>query len=148
MAVNNDGHLLDSKGNVVVDFVWGNMPMQPNDIRTVKLDTALSNHKNATSGWNGFPLYLPNDPGVGATFILVPNVIGETIAFATDALQDSTLVVTVASAVTPAISSVALTTNVATLLTSAAHGYAVGDSVVIAGLVDVVADIYSDLNGT
>jgi len=35
MATNNDGHLLDSAGNVVVDFVWGNMPLQPNDVRPV-----------------------------------------------------------------------------------------------------------------
>lgn len=137
MAVNNDGHLLDSAGNVVVDFVWGNMPMQPNDIRTTKLDPTLDSHNIATSGWNGYPLYLPNDPGEGAGYILVPSVIGQTIALATDALQDATLVVTVASANTPAVSSAALTSNVVTLLTSAAHGYAVGQSVVIAGLDDV-----------
>ena len=32
MATNNNGNLLDDAGNVVVDFVWGNMPMQPNEI--------------------------------------------------------------------------------------------------------------------
>ena len=40
MATNNDGHLLDSSGNVAVDFVWGNFPLQPNDVRT---ETAASN---------------------------------------------------------------------------------------------------------
>ena len=34
MAVNNDGNLVDTSGNVAVDFVWGNFPMQPNDDRT------------------------------------------------------------------------------------------------------------------
>ena len=33
MAVNNDGHALDSAGNVAVDFVWGPFPLQPNDVR-------------------------------------------------------------------------------------------------------------------
>ena len=34
MATNNNGNLLDSSGNVAVDFVWGNFPLQPNDQRT------------------------------------------------------------------------------------------------------------------
>ena len=34
MAVNNNGTLLDSAGNPAVDFVWGNMAIQPNDQRT------------------------------------------------------------------------------------------------------------------
>jgi len=40
MATNNDGHLLDTSGNVAVDFVWGNFPLQPNDVRT---ETAAAN---------------------------------------------------------------------------------------------------------
>jgi hypothetical protein len=40
MATNNNGNLLDSSGNVFVDFVWGNFPVQPNDVRT---ETAASN---------------------------------------------------------------------------------------------------------
>ena len=34
MATNNNEHVLDSSGNVAVDFVWGNFPLQPNDVRT------------------------------------------------------------------------------------------------------------------
>jgi hypothetical protein len=34
MATNNNGNLLDSSGNVAVDFAWGNLPLQPNDVRT------------------------------------------------------------------------------------------------------------------
>ena len=33
-GTNNNGNATDSAGNVRVDFVWGNYPMQPNDVRT------------------------------------------------------------------------------------------------------------------
>ena len=84
-------------------------------------------------------------------YIKVPNVVGLTTALAQDALNDAEFgTITVASAVTPAISNVALTSNEATLTTSAAHGYAVGDSVVIAALVNGggSASADADLNGT
>jgi hypothetical protein len=32
-GTNNDGHATDSAGNVAVDQVWGNFPLQPNDVR-------------------------------------------------------------------------------------------------------------------
>jgi hypothetical protein len=34
MATSNSGKQLDTSGNVQVDFVWGNMPRQPNDVRS------------------------------------------------------------------------------------------------------------------
>jgi hypothetical protein len=40
MAVNNNGNLLDTSSNVAVDFVWGNMPMQPNDDRAAAVSPA------------------------------------------------------------------------------------------------------------
>ena len=40
MATNNNAHTLDTGGNPVIDFVWGNMPLQPNDVRT---EVAASN---------------------------------------------------------------------------------------------------------
>jgi hypothetical protein len=40
MAVNNNGNLLDTSSNVAVDFVWGNMPMQPNDDRAAAVAPA------------------------------------------------------------------------------------------------------------
>jgi len=81
MATNNNGNLLDSSGNVFVDFVWGNFPMQPNDDRTdgtavevvannasgnyawtghsvypsARLNAALDNHAIAEAEWAGFP---------------------------------------------------------------------------------------------
>jgi hypothetical protein len=157
MATNQDGHLVDDKGNVVVDFVWGNLPLQPNDIRRdnggANLDYTLDNHNIVEDGWNGYPLYTPNTEGTqsgGVDYVSVPNVIGQLTADATDTLLDATLVASVQSAYTPAVSNVALTTNILTVTTAAAHGYSVGNSVVIAGLVngsgDKAADV--DLNGT
>ena len=73
---------LDTGGNVKVDYVWGNVPMQPNDVRTeeaagnfggstgdyawsattkvagARLDAALDNHANAEAGWAGYPGYV------------------------------------------------------------------------------------------
>ena len=120
MATNNNGNLLDSAGEVAIDFVWGNFPIQPNDARpdaasatlstTVtervagRLDPAADNHIIALSGWNGFPLYNPNTAGedvAGATdYVLVPSVLGLTTALATDAMKDASLVPTTATAAT------------------------------------------------
>lgn len=106
MAVNNNGNLLDSAGEVAIDFVWGNFPIQPNDARpdTNRLNPALDNHIIALSGWNGFPLYTPNTAGedvAGSTdYVLVPGVLGVTTALAQDAMKDASLTVTTATAAT------------------------------------------------
>jgi hypothetical protein len=120
MATNNNGNLLDSAGEVAIDFVWGNFPIQPNDARpdaasatlstTVttrvagRLDPAADNHIIALSGWNGYPLYNPDTAGedvVGATdYVLVPSVLGLATALAADAMKDASLVVTTASGAT------------------------------------------------
>jgi hypothetical protein len=120
MATNNNGNLLDSAGEVAIDFVWGNFPIQPNDARpdaasatlstTVttrvagRLDPTADNHIIALSGWNGFPLYNPDTAGedvAGPTdYVLVPSVLGLTTALATDAMKDATLVPTTATAAT------------------------------------------------
>ena len=36
-GTNNDGHATDSAGNLVVDYVWGNYPLQPNDERRASI---------------------------------------------------------------------------------------------------------------
>ena len=143
MAVNENGRLVDDAGNVVIDHVWGNLPPQPNDVRLENggtlLDPALDNHAAYLAGWNGFPLYTPNSAGEGIGKLVVPNVVGLLTADAREVLIDAGLLtanITTASAYTPAVNNVALTSNVATLTTAAAHGFAVGDSVVIAGLTD------------
>ena len=78
MATNNNGHLLDTAGNVAVDFVWGPLPTQPNDERVAsvtqiggstgdyawsqttkvasgRLDPALDNHAAVEAAWGGYP---------------------------------------------------------------------------------------------
>jgi len=114
MATNNNGNLLDSAGEVAIDFVWGNFPIQPNDARPDttegRLDPALDNHIIALSGWNGFPQFEPNTPGedvAGPTdYVLVPSVLGLTTAEATDAMKDASLVPTTAAAATNAAGSI------------------------------------------
>ena len=118
MATNNDGHLLDSSGNVAVDYVWGNFPPQPNDdradgtptitttvggdqnvgwthyskINSARLNPALGNHSDIETAWSGFPSFISNDAGEklsGVAYIAVPNVLGLTTALALDALKDA-----------------------------------------------------------
>ena len=64
MATNNNGNLLDTAGNVYVDFAWGNLPMQPNDERTSTADyttapSTVVSAANATGnyGWSGYTVY-------------------------------------------------------------------------------------------
>jgi hypothetical protein len=142
MAVNENGNLVDDAGNVVVDHVWGNMPMQPKDDRVENggglLDPALDNHNVAYEGWNGYPLYTPNTAGPeGAGYIVVPSVIGQTTANATDILEDDGLVVTVASAAANVKKDVtrfnATSATVAVVYTSTAStAYPVGTKVTLA----------------
>jgi len=88
MAVNNNGNLLDTSGNVAVDFVWGNFPMQPNDDRTdgtavevvaadaaqnkswsgyslkpsARLNAALDSHAIAEAEWANYPSFIEAAP--------------------------------------------------------------------------------------
>ena len=121
MAVNNNGNLLDSAGEVAIDFVWGNFPIQPNDARpdaasatlstsvttrvAGRLDPEADNHIIALSGWGGYPQFTANSAGedvAGDTldYVLVPSVLGLTTALATDAMKDASLVPTTATAAT------------------------------------------------
>ena len=152
MATNNNGNLLDTAGEVAIDFVWGNMPMQPNDVRPNavsavgtpgRLDPTLDSHIIALSGWNGFPQYSPDTEGedvLGTTdYVLVPSVIGLTTALATDAMKDASLVPTTASAATNAAKSISAASrtagsNTLTLTTGAAHGYSAGQLVTISSV--------------
>jgi len=242
-TTNNNGNLTDSAGNLQTDFVWGNLPKQPNDERadgtpaatvaygpagnaqwtttttvpSARLNPALGNHSDIEADWGNFPSFVaaPGNfmvtaakgdgttvtytsqnnlkagdvvnitgltasaynlsaatvatantlkftvtnaanageitgqwygkveaanakdigDGFGLGYIQVPNVVGLTLAVALDSLKDSgyeAVNITTASAVTPAISNVALTSNVATVTTAAAHGFAVGDLVTVA----------------
>jgi len=110
MATNNNGNLLDSAGEIAVDAVWGNMPPQPNDARTTRLDLTLGDHINLESGWGGYPLFTADSPGkdvAGSTnYVLVPSVLGLTTALATDAMSDSGLTPTTATAATNSAGSI------------------------------------------
>lgn len=113
MATNNNGNLLDTAGEVAIDFVWGNLPTQPNDVRPNavsaigtpgRLNPALDNHIIALSGWGGYPLFTANSAGedvAGATdYVLVPEVRGFATALAVDAMKDASLTVITASGAT------------------------------------------------
>lgn len=151
MATNENGNLLDSAGNVAVDFVWGNFPLQPNDVREENggdlLDPVLDNHVIAYENWNGYPLYTPNTAGPeGAGFIVVRSVIGETTANATDILEDAGLVVTVGSAATNAAKSitrvnVTSTTAANVYTTSANTAFPVGTKVTIGSGTGIPAEV-------
>jgi hypothetical protein len=150
MAVNENGNLVDDAGNVVVEFAWGNIPMQPNDVREENggdlLDPDLDNHSIAYEGWNGYPLYTPGVAGAeGAGYIVVPSVIGLTTAAATRVLEDDGLVVTVGTAATNAAKDItqfnATSATVAVVYTSTAStAYPVGTKVVISAGTEAGAD--------
>jgi len=153
MATNNNGNLLDTAGEVAIDFVWGNFPIQPNDARPntteERLDPALDSHIIALSGWNGYPQYNPDTAGedvLGATdYILTPNVLGLTTALAQDALKDASFgTITVNSAATNAAKSItdvdraAGSTTARITATGATAAYPVGTKITVAstGTVD------------
>jgi hypothetical protein len=164
MATNNNGNLLDDAGNVVVDFVWGNFPLQPNDQRpdtaAGRLNYALDNHVLAQVGWNGYPGYEPNTTGSAADidspangiqddelFLTVPNVLGLTTALAVDALKDAGFAtVTTATAATNTAGVVTAVSRTAgsaiATITDAAHGYVTGNKVTISNTGN------SSVNGT
>jgi hypothetical protein len=150
MATNTNGHLVDDKGNVAVDFVWGNFPLQPNDVRLENggtvLDYTKDSHNIAEDGWNGYPLYTPNTTGSqtsGVDYVTVPSVIGTVATTAATVLTDLELVVTTASAATNSSKTVTAATRTdgshQLSLTAAAHGFSAGQLVTISG-VDAAAN--------
>jgi len=58
MATNNNGNLVDSSGNVAVDFVWGNFPMRPNDDRTDgTASVVVAANASDNNQWSGYSVY-------------------------------------------------------------------------------------------
>ena len=140
MAVNENGTLLDDAGRVAVDFVWGNIPLQPNDVRLENggglLDAALDSHEIAYQGWNGYPIYTPNTAGAeGAGYVVVPSVIGLATAVASRILVDDGFTVTTASAVSnvgKTVTAVSRTAGSAIMsITCGSHGFVAGNKVTI-----------------
>jgi hypothetical protein len=142
MATNENGNLVDDAGNVAVDFVWGNFPLQPNDDREENggglLAPTLDNHEIAYQGWSGYPLYTPNTEGAeGAGYIVVPSVLGQTTTNAVDILEDAGLVVTTAAGATntatqPTQINVTTTTAATVTIAGGTSTWAVGNKVTIA----------------
>jgi hypothetical protein len=142
MATNENGNLVDDAGNVAVDFVWGNFPLQPNDDREENggglLAPTLDNHEIAYQGWSGYPLYTPNTEGAeGAGYIVVPSVLGQTTTNAVDILEDAGLVVTTAAGATntatqPTRINVTTTTAATVTIAGGTSTWAVGNKVTIA----------------
>jgi hypothetical protein len=145
MATNNNGNLLDSAGEVAIDFVWGNFPIQPNDARpdttAGRLDPEADNHIIALSGWGGYPQFTANSAGEDVAgdavdYVLVPSVLGLTTALAQDAMKDASLVVTTANAAANARTDItrfdATSATVANIYaTSANTNYPVGTKVTL-----------------
>jgi len=84
----------DTGGNIAVDYVWGNIPMQPDDDRgAATLDPVLDSHIIASSNYNGFPGHTPVSPYLDTIAnVGVPNLAGLTEAAATSALTAAGLV--------------------------------------------------------
>lgn len=84
--LNGAGHTEDSAGNTQVDFVWGNLPLQPNTGRDVDLNPALDNHAFATNGWSNYPQFIPNYPGDDdqQLEVVVPDFVRLTLSAADD----------------------------------------------------------------
>ncbi len=108
----------DTSGRQAVDFVWGNIPMQPNEDRagavspanfsanssgdnfwgattrvaSDRLNPALSFHAMVEAKYAGFPEFTGNNDGAyisGVAYIVVPSVVGDTTAVALDKLKDA-----------------------------------------------------------
>ena len=80
----------DDLGNVQVDFVWGNLPLQPDELRgEATLDPTLDNHSIATTGYSNYPSFIPNYAGDGDTDpeVVVPDVLRKTLSQANDILN-------------------------------------------------------------
>jgi len=151
MALNENGNLIDSSGNVAVDFVWGNFPLQPNDERLENgalavlnqvagalLTPALGNHEIAYQNWNGYPLYTPNTAGAeGAGYVIVPGVLGLATALASRILVDDGFTVTTAAGATntatqPTGINVTTTTAATVTIAGGTSTWAIGNKVTIA----------------
>jgi PASTA domain len=108
----------DTGGNVQVDRIWGNMPMQPNDQRlndansTDVLDEDLGDHIIATTAYNGFPDYTPESPYLDVTpNVEVPDVLGDLTAAAQAAIEAEGLVFATGTAVNNAGGATAINDN-------------------------------------
>lgn len=139
----------DDLGNVQVDFVWGNFPLQPDADRGENtLDYTLDNHNIAIDGWANFPQFLPNYAGDEDTGFetIVPNVRGLKRVAAQEALAAAYLDNDI-TYITPVVLGISTTAKTATIVLDDGNSYglAVGD--VVSGYYDdgaAVAGSFTD----
>jgi hypothetical protein len=83
----------DTLGNQFVDYVWGNLPPQPDTGRGTALDGTKGFHLMLKNAYNGFPGYTPVAPYLDQVAnVAVPDVVGETAAAAETAIEAAGLV--------------------------------------------------------
>lgn len=134
--LNEAGHTIDDLGNVQVDFVWGNFPLQPNDDRNGDdLDYSLDNHVIADIGWSNFPGYIPNYAGDedAALEAVVPAYRGLQWEAVQAALMERGLGNTV-QWISPVVTAISTTGKTATITLDDVYGFAAGD--IISGYYD------------
>ena len=132
----------DDLGNVQVDFVWGNFPLQPDELRASghKLDATLDNHSIATTGYANYPSFLPNYAGDGDTDpeVVLPQLLRLSRNAAQAALDAAGLGELDIQYVNYDITNVTSAAKVVTVTTDGDHLLAIGD---------VVSVIYNDGDG-
>ena len=70
---------VDTGGNQVVDYIWGNLAPQPDTGRATALDGDLGFHLMLKNAYNGFPDYTPSAPYLDEIAnVAVPNVVNKT----------------------------------------------------------------------
>jgi hypothetical protein len=131
----------DDAGNIQVDFVWGNFPLQPDEDRPSgkKLNAALDNHIIATTGYSNYPSFIPNyagDEDVDLEVVL-PELLRLSRSAAEDVLEAVGLTLDV-EYVTYDVANVSSAGKVVTITTDGDNQLAVGD---------VVSVTYNDGDG-
>ena len=142
MTNNNVGDALDSSGQVAVDFVWGNFPLQPNDDRNATIGqiggagvtTAKITDASSTGKITTFTTDVAHGLSVGQVVNTGTYAIGGTVASPVAGTTVSATTGTSTSVTLAATTVTADTTQkTVTLTTSAAHNISVGESVTITG---------------
>lgn len=132
----------DDLGNVQVDFVWGNFPLQPDELRASghKLNASLDNHSIATTGYANYPSFLPNYAGDEDTDpeVVLPQLLRLSRSAAQDAADAAGLGELDIQYVNYDITHVTSTAKVVTITTD-------GDNLLAQG--DVVSVVYNDGDG-
>lgn len=121
----------DDLGNIRIDHVWGNMPMQPDELRGENtLDPELDNHSIATEGWANYPSFLPNYEGDGDEDFeaVVPNVRGMRRLDAQAAIVNAGLEWD-RTYVSPVIGAISTEGSIATVMLDDDYNFRIGDVV-------------------